>query len=111
MDSHCVELECCLLLNLLQIQLDLLMIVPGIIKTFFNISLEIESFGGLCTAFEVIKPGAIDKLKEIAGPDSVEEARKTSPGSLHAKFGLVGYKNGVYVAKSHQSATEVEFII
>ncbi len=67
--------------------------------------------GGLCTAFEVIKPGAIDKLKEIAGPDSVEEARKTSPGSLHAKYGLVGYKNGVYVAKSHQSATEVEFII
>lgn len=63
--------------------------------------------GGLCTAFEVIKPGAVESLKAFAGPDSVEEARTSSPSSLHAKYGLSGVKNGVHVAKSYQSATEV----
>ena len=69
---------------------------------------EIKSFqGGLCTAFEVINGGAVESLKALAGPDSVEEAKKSSPLSLHAKYGLSGFKNGVYVAKSHQSATNV----
>lgn len=64
--------------------------------------------GGPCTAFEVIKPGAIDSLKTFAGPDSVEEAKKLSSTSLRSKYGLSGLKNGVHVAKSHQSAAEVE---
>lgn len=70
-------------------------------------SAEISSLeGGLCTAFEVIKPGAVESLKRFAGPDSVEEAQKSSPNSLHAKYGLSGFKNGVHVAKSFQSAIE-----
>jgi hypothetical protein len=66
--------------------------------------------GGLCLALEVIKTGAIESLKTFAGPDSVEEAKKSSSTSLHAKYGLSGFNNGVHVAKSSQSAAEVKLL-
>jgi nucleoside diphosphate kinase len=69
---------------------------------------EIDSLnGGLSVVVDFVKHEAISQLLNLAGPEKVEQAKKENPESLRAKYGLNGYKNGVYVAKSLETAEKV----
>jgi nucleoside diphosphate kinase len=67
--------------------------------------------GDHCLALDLIKNDAVGILKALAGPETVEEARKTAPDSLHAQFGVTGLKNGVHVSRSADSAQKVVLIL
>ncbi|KAJ3383524.1 Nucleoside diphosphate kinase 7 [Entophlyctis sp. JEL0112] len=66
-------------------------------QPFFNdvvVSLE----GHRALAMEVMKSSACTSLSTLSGPELVAEARANAPGSLRAKFGTSGYKNGIYTS-------------
>ena len=66
--------------------------------------------GDHCLALDLIKNDAVGALKVLAGPETVEEARKTAPDSLRAKFGSSGLKNGIHVSHSAESAQRVTLL-
>lgn len=49
-------------------------------------------------------PFACEKLKELAGPPTISDARELSPTSFRAKYGLDDIRAGVYVSYSSENA-------
>ncbi|KAJ3239736.1 Nucleoside diphosphate kinase 7 [Chytriomyces hyalinus] len=60
--------------------------------------------GGRAMALEVMRSNASIELQRIAGPPIVADAKSTSPSSIHAKYGHVGYKNGLHVSENPKTA-------
>ncbi len=54
---------------------------------------------------------AIKRVREIIGPTDSEEARRTAPDSIRAKFGTDKGKNAIHASDSEESANyEIPFI-
>ncbi|KAI8812611.1 nucleoside diphosphate kinase [Cladochytrium replicatum] len=71
-------------------------------------SKQAESFEGPhALAIELMSADGVKMLHSVAGPESVEEAKKDKPESLRAKFGEQGYMNAVFVPKSAESSKQI----
>ncbi|TPX68700.1 nucleoside-diphosphate kinase [Spizellomyces sp. 'palustris'] len=55
---------------------------------------------GRALAVELMKPRAISELRDLAGPELVQDAMQSLPSSLRALYGENGHKNGVHVPSS-----------
>lgn len=54
---------------------------------------------GPVVVMELLGENAMESVKQICGPDCIDEAKKNHPGSLRAKFGLDNIKCGVLYSK------------
>lgn len=61
---------------------------------------------GPCMVMILGKPGAVTAWKKILGPENPAEARKTSPNSLIARFGLDDVCNGFHATETPEKAKE-----
>lgn len=65
-----------------------------------NVSLLMDDItSGPVIVMEVLGENAIEEVKKICGPDSIDEAKKNYPASLRAKFGLDNIKCAVLYSK------------
>lgn len=66
--------------------------------------------GGVCTALDIVKHNGVQALINLAGPETVEEAKRGASSSLRAKYGFNGHKNGIHVARTLESAQKVRLL-
>ena len=80
----------------------------GIVKGSSPVSPElIQSFcGGRSVALELMLPNGVELLSKLVGPDSFEEAKRTAPNSLRARFGSSDIKNAVYAPNNKEEAKQ-----
>mmetsp|Transcript_8490 Transcript_8490/g.20114 ORF Transcript_8490/g.20114 Transcript_8490/m.20114 type:complete len:1467 (+) Transcript_8490:60-4460(+) len=65
-----------------------------------------EACSGPCCAMVLCRLEAVTVLKQLMGDASVQEARKTRPGSLRARFGRDGQRNAVHGSDSLKDAVQ-----
>ncbi|KAI8621536.1 nucleoside diphosphate kinase 7-like protein [Chytriomyces sp. MP71] len=81
---------------------DLCMVSSGAQPYFSDLVSSLE--GGRAMALEVMRSNAVSELEKIAGPAIVADAKSTNTSSLRAKYGHAGYKNGVHISTTPESA-------
>lgn len=67
--------------------------------------------GGTCLVVLLTAPNAVERLKELVGPENPEEARRLKPGSLRARLGTDTVRNGVHAATSLSEASTITGIV
>lgn len=76
-----------------------------------NVSMLMDNItSGLVVVLEVLGENAIEQLRKICGPESVEDAKRNCPASLRALYGLDDIKCAVIYAKdAATNQKDVEF--
>lgn len=73
---------------------EMLEVYKHVVPDFADYAAELSS--GPCVAIELVGPDAVNRVREVAGPRSVEVAQRIRPHTLRAKYGTSSAKPALH---------------
>eukprot|EP00796_Vickermania_ingenoplastis_P009555 gene9555-6711_t len=80
-------------------------------EEFLQAHVDHLSHRGTCLAVLLSAPNAVERLKEMVGPENPVDARRIKPSSLHARLGTDLIRNGVYAAATLSEANALIAVV